>query len=135
MANTQKRQKNDFFTSTCEINCRLPELRPRTSHGMHRLEGDDLGNARVDLAQLLLQVLRVVVAEHGLLRAARSDPHDHRRMIPRVREDVASCKWDIINERKPCWETSEIISRDTKTWFQSDTLKLLGPNQTRNHYK
>ena len=62
----------------------------RTVHGVHGLEGDDLGHGDVHLAQELLQVVRVVVAEDVLRRAAVQDALDHGGVVPRVRENVGT---------------------------------------------
>ena len=61
-----------------------------TCHRMNRLEGDNLWNADVNLLQLFFKMADVVVAEDVLGRATVANAFNHRRVVARVGEDVAS---------------------------------------------
>ena len=61
-------------------------------HRIDRLEGDELGPARLDQPELAVQILRIVVAENLALGPARTDALDHRGMVALVGEDDAARK-------------------------------------------
>ena len=59
-------------------------------HRIDRFESDQLGPVGPHVAQQLLEMRRIAVAEYALLDPAVADAFDHRGVVPGVRQDDAA---------------------------------------------
>ena len=71
----------------------VAELRDRRDIAIHRidrLERDQLRRVRIEVAQLALEIARIVMREDPRFAAAVPDALDHRRVVELVRQDHAA---------------------------------------------
>ncbi len=63
-------------------------------HRIYRFERNQLWRVQIEIAQLALEIARVVVGEDAGFAAAVADTLDHRGVVEFVRQDRASGMFD-----------------------------------------